>query len=127
MKLRIRGNSIRVRLARNEVASLGRGEKVEQTTEFSADSRLVSSVESAAVLEPSATFDAGRISLILPADAVAAWADTELVSIEGVQLITGGRELAILVEKDFECLHSVEEGNSDAFPNPRGCPTDHVV
>lgn len=126
MKLRIRNNSVRVRLSRNEVARLGGGEMVEQCTEFAADSRLVSSVESSSVPEPAARFIAGCISLFLPSTVVAAWAESELVSIEGVQKIEGGRELAILVEKDFECLHSLKEGNCDAFPNPRVGPADHV-
>jgi len=45
MKLRIRGNSVRIRVTRGETALLGAGEKVEQTTEFGGGERLISSVE----------------------------------------------------------------------------------
>jgi len=127
MKLRIRGNSIRVRLERNEVARLGRGERIEQVTEFSPDSHLVSRVESSPVSHVAATFYAGCMTLLLPAEMVKAWAASDDVSIEAVQKISEDRELSILVEKDFECLHSQKEENADAFPNPRGCPADHAA
>jgi hypothetical protein len=41
------------------------------------------------------------------------------VSIEASQPAGAGCVLSLLIEKDFECLHSRAEGDSDAFPNPR--------
>ena len=121
MKLRICGNSVRVRLSRSEVSCLGEGQKIEQVTEFSSSARLITSVESSTAADAvTARFSAGTIRLVIPAARVNAWAGSELVSIEALQAIDSGRSLSILVEKDFECLHSAAEENADAFPNPRG-------
>jgi len=119
MKLRIRNNSIRVRLTRSEVARLATGERVEQATGFSAATRLVSSVElSSQIAVPSASFDGTRVSVLLPLAQVTEWANSAQVSIQAQQHIAADSVLQILVEKDFECMHSRAEGNTDTFPNP---------
>jgi len=120
MKLRIRENSIRIRLTRSEVERLGRGERIEQVTEFSATSRLVSAIEVSTELKsPLATFSASEVLVMVPGQTVADWWQSEIVSIESTQPISSGKELQILVEKDFQCLHCTAEESADAFPNPR--------
>ena len=120
MKLRIRGNSVRVRLTRSEVARLGEELPVEQITEFSKSSSLRSSVwPSRDAAAPIASFDAAGVRVILPAERVHEWASTDQVTIEARQDLGAGKFLQILVEKDFQCIHSRAEGNTDAFPNPR--------
>jgi len=120
MKLRIRGNSVRVRVTKGETARLGAGEKVEQITEFSRDQRLVSCVEpSPHVSLATAEFAGGQIRVVLPLAQVRTWAGSDAVSIEASQPIDSGQSLQILIEKDFECLHSKNDENADAFPNPR--------
>lgn len=120
MKLRIRGNSVRVRVTKSETGRLGAGEAVEQVTEFSSDQRLISCVEpSSHVNSATAEFEGGKIRVVLPLDQVRTWAGSDAVSIEAVQRIDSAQSLQILVEKDFECLHSKNEENADAFPNPR--------
>jgi hypothetical protein len=61
----------------------------------------------------------GRLSVLLPLDEVRHWAQSDQVGIEANQSISPGKSLDILIEKDFECLHSAAEKNNDAFPNPR--------
>ena len=120
MKLRIRGNSVRIRVTRSEVARLGQGLPVEQTTQFSPRSALRSSVEPCArAVTATAEFDATGISVKLPTAQVRAWVSSDQVTIEAQQEVAPGTLLQILVEKDFECIHSRREGNTDAFPNPR--------
>jgi hypothetical protein len=120
MKLRIRGNSVRIRLTRSEVARLGQGFAVEQTTQFSRDSVLRSSIEpSAGAQTPTAEFESAGVSVKLPQQQVRQWAYSDEVTIEAQQRVAPGTSLQILVEKDFECIHSKREGDSDAFPNPR--------
>ena len=120
MKLRNHGNSVRVRLAQGEVRSLADGQRVEQTTEFSASSRLIACVESSSNLErATATFDGNRLTLSLPLDQVRQWAATDKVGIEADQPIGDGRSQRIIVEKDFDCLHPRPEENIDTFPNPK--------
>ena len=120
MKLRIRGNSVRLRLTRSEVAQLGQGVPVEQTTWFSASSVLRSSVQpSARAMVPSAEFDQAGVRVTLPIQKVRQWASSDQVTIEAHQLVEPVTSLQIVVEKDFECIHARAEGNVDAFPNPR--------
>jgi hypothetical protein len=120
MKIRIRGHSVRVRLTRSEVARLGQGLSVEQTTQFSPSSVLRSSVQpSDHATLPAVHFDGAAILVELPKEQVREWASSDQVSIEAQQQVEPGTLLQILVEKDFECMHSKAEGNTDAFPNPR--------
>ena len=119
MKLRIRGNSVRVRLTRSEVARLGAGERVEQTTQFSKAASLKSSVESTArVAAPLVEFGDSTLCVLLPTEQVREWATSDQVTIDAKQDAGSGMLLQILVEKDFECIHSRAEGNADAYPNP---------
>jgi hypothetical protein len=120
MKLRIRGNTLRVRLTQSEVACLAKGDRVQQATVFSPTSTLLSSVEpSASAAHPIATFDGASVAVILPSDRVHRWTESDDVSIEGAQPVGSGQLLRILIEKDFECMHSRAEGEADAYPNPR--------
>ena len=122
MKLRIRGNSVRVRLTQSEVSRLATGKSVEQITEFSPTSTLVSLVKPTSQIRAATVmFRDGRLSVLLPLVDVRDWAQSNHVSIEASQAIGPDRALGILIEKDFECLHSRAEGNADAFPNPRSC------
>jgi hypothetical protein len=120
MKLRIRGNSVRIRLTRGEVARLGSGETIEQTTEFSKTDRFISSIGSSPnITMASAELAAGRINVLFPSEQIESWWNSDVVSVTSDQPIESGRSLQILVEKDFQCLHSRQEENSDSYPNPR--------
>lgn len=120
MKLRIRNNSVRIRVTRSEVACLIEGKRVEQATLFSPLSSLISSIEaSTGVAVPTATFDGRRVALSIPLWQIQQWAQSDQVSIEASQTIGSNTTLQLLVEKDFECLHSRAEGDDDAYPNPR--------
>jgi hypothetical protein len=119
MKLRIQDNSIRFRLSQSEVAQLAQGLRIEQTTVFSPESKLTCEI----LPGPSATVSAGfaddRITVSLPKHEIAQWATTQVVGIEGKQETVRGQFLEILIEKDFECLHSKTPKDADAFPNPK--------
>jgi len=120
MKLRIRDNSVRIRLTRSEVERLGHGDRIEQATEFTPVSRLISAIEiSKTIKSPQASFSAGEIKVMVPEQTVADWWQSESVSIEATQTISPGKELQILIEKDFQCLHCTTEESADAYPNPR--------
>ncbi len=120
MKLRIQDNTLRVRLNKTEVAHLAAGGQVTQTTAFSASSQLISSVETSDhAASPTATFDAGRMTIVLPLQQARDWAESDRVSIEADQPLPAGRSLRLLIEKDFECLHRREKADEDTFTNPR--------
>lgn len=119
MKLRIKGNSIRLRLGRTEVARLVAGGDVAETTTFDPlgrqrlGYRLVAAPEVAAV---AASFEAGCVVVRIPAEMATAWGTSDRIGIEAIQPVDGGAALRILIEKDLECLDApVEESQADAF------------
>ncbi len=120
MKLRIRGNSIRLRLTQAEVQTLADQGRVEDAIAFAAGSRLVYALAFGDAL--GARLESGRAMLVevtLPAALAKEWASSSRVGVEGEQPVSGGEPLRILVEKDFACLHPRKgEDDRDAFPNP---------
>lgn len=120
MKLRIRDNSVRIRLTRGEVDSLRLQGVVAATTVFPGGRKFQYRVESSpAIVNPAAFFSENTISIRLPETAVLAWATGEQVSLPGEQVLDDGAKLNILVEKDFACLAPREgEDEADMFPHP---------
>ena len=119
MKLRIRDNSVRLRLTRTEVDELAGNGSVVASTGFPDGNALRYSVHRSAGLEaPAARFSDGELRVELPASVVADWASSETVSIQGEQPIQSGT-LSLLVEKDFACLAPRSgEDESDMFEHP---------
>lgn len=119
MKLRIHGNSLRLRLNRAEVAELADKGRVESSIEFSPWAKLSYSVEVIKDLAAAgAVCLAGDIRVQVPENDVREWAKTERVEIAAEQPLGDGRRLSILVEKDFQCMHKEGEEDVEAFPNP---------
>ena len=108
MKLRIRGNSLRLRLSRGEVAELAERGRVDDGIVCADDASVLS-----------ARIGAGSIVVTLPTSLARAWAASDDVGLEAEQPIGGGEVLRLLVEKDFACLTArTGEDDGDAFPNP---------
>jgi hypothetical protein len=120
MKLRIRGNSIRIRVSQLELHEIAQRGRVRDTIHFGDGVGLSYALESDAdARAPRASYAADRISVVLPEATMRRWADSNQVSIEGEQALDGGETLRILVEKDFACLQPRPgEDESDMFPNP---------
>ena len=120
MKLRIRDNSVRVRLTRGEVDTLRDNGVVSARTGFPGSREFQYRVESSpASVIPGAFFSDNIVTVRLPETTVLAWANSEQVSIAGEQRLDDGEQLLILVEKDFACLAPREsEDESDMFAHP---------
>lgn len=119
MKLRIRGNSLRLRLTRSEVDQFNATGKVEETVDFGAGqgqfTYALERVDGDGGIF--ATYENGRICVCVPRAQSSKWIDTELVGIESEDLPDSGPR--ILIEKDFSCLTPrADEDESDMFPNP---------
>ena len=111
MKLRIKGDTIRLRLTQSEVAAVADGDLVLETTSLSQPFTYALETSGETI---GAAFEGGRMTVNIPHAVAARWAGTEEVSLRGRE---GGVE--ILVEKDFSCLVPREgEEDPDAFPNP---------
>lgn len=120
MKLRIRDNSVRLRLTRSEVQALRDSGVVAAQTAFPGGREFRYEVESSpASVNPAAFLSDYKVTVRLPESAVLGWASSEQVSIEGEQKHQNGEVLSILVEKDFACLAPREgEDESDMYPHP---------
>jgi hypothetical protein len=114
MKIRLKGNSIRLRLTQSEVASLALGETVIETTQISLESQLSFSLASSSVTAISTIDQSIRIEISQAL--IDDWANSDHESIsETVSNESSG--LLLLVEKDFACLKPrIDE--TDQFPNP---------
>lgn len=120
VKLRIRDNSVRLRLMRGEVDRLRDEGLVVARTVFPEGRTFSYVVESSpASVRPAVTFDGGTITVRLPESVVREWAGSDQVTIRDEQLLDDGERLILLIEKDFACLAPREgEDESDMFPHP---------
>ena len=115
MKLRIKGDTIRLRLTQSEVSAVADGDAVVETTYLPQPFTYALETSGERI---GAAFESGRMTVSIPHAIALEWANTEEVSLRGCE---GGVE--ILVEKDFACLVPREgEENPDAFPNPLAEP-----
>jgi hypothetical protein len=112
MKLRIQGNSLRLRLTRNEVATVRDSGRIESRIEFSAGQALIYRLESSSRAKfVTAAFNSQAIHVTVPAQVMREWAESDQVSIEAPSQ-TGPY---LLIEKDFQCLHGRGEQDRDAY------------
>lgn len=121
MKLRIRGNSIRLRLTKSDIAQFAAAGKVEEIVEFGlakpAFSYRLDKTEEVDVVCTS--FEDNCLKISIPAAHADEWISSDSVGIESAQSIGDNNVLRILIEKDFACLEKrAGEDDSDTFKNP---------
>ncbi len=121
MKLRIRGNTLRLRLLQTEVATLREKGRISESIAFgpSDDDRLTYTLAiSETAKEPHAAFEKNEIVVSLPSAEANTWVSTEQVGISA-NTSSAGSTLDLLIEKDFVCLTRTDDpDNADAYPNP---------
>jgi hypothetical protein len=120
VKLRIRDDSIRLRLTQQEVRIARSEGVVRGTVRFGGGSRfdyvLEGSPDAAAA---SAAISPGALTVTVPQGDLHRWADSETVSLAASQPIADEALLTILIEKDFACLAPREgEDETDMYPHP---------
>jgi len=122
MKLRINGNSIRLRLLRSEVASFMQIGRIEETVHFAASDEafLIYAMEHESDLDQvEVRYKPLEVVVILPRDTAATWAQTEQTGVYATVEIGSHGSLTVAVEKDFSCLDLSDAENEDTFPNPQ--------
>jgi hypothetical protein len=121
MKLRIKGNSLRLRVSRSELARFQAGGRIEETIRFAetAEAKLTyaleSAVQSSAVRVRHGFHD---VTVILSEDQVRLWQAESEVGVYCKLEIGSAGSLDVIVEKDFACLDRSDEENIDTFTNP---------
>jgi hypothetical protein len=120
MKLRIKGNSLRLRISQSEMAALLDEGRIAETIHFGPqpEARLTYALAHGPAPEPICLeFQPQAITILLSTTAAQRWARSNDVGIYG-DAETGEGTLALLVEKDFACLDGNDPQDADAFPNP---------
>ena len=120
MKVRIKGNSIRLRLTQGEVEAFGETGYVSEITQVSNESRFIYELfTSPEVSEYSSTFFDHVLRISLPYSTAMAWANTDQVGMQANVKNGMPEGLSVLVEKDFQCLVPRDhEDETDNYPNP---------
>jgi hypothetical protein len=105
MKIRIRGNTIRIRLEEDEISKISNGETVVNTTVFSPLDRLIFSISKWNLSVFGAEMKDGATHISIPSNLLESWTPNAEFSIEGV--LENGLEkgLKILIEVDLPCEH----------------------
>jgi len=120
MKLRIKGNSLRLRITPSELNRLLETGRIEETICFATDenARLTYVLKhDADAPAMSVNYSRQEIAVVVSSRDVRQWACAQDVGLYGeVPTRSGALELA--VEKDFACLDQNDAENADTFPNP---------
>jgi hypothetical protein len=120
MKLRLRQNSLRLRLNQKEVGLLAAGCALEESIEFSNKSRLVYRLSTTPGSSASANFFEGIVTVTVPEHSASDWQSSTLVG-----LYYKLDSLQVAIEKDLECRDlPAEEQDPHAYPRqtPASCP-----
>jgi hypothetical protein len=121
MKLRIKGNSLRLRISPAEMALLLQSGRIEETIYFGAgdDARLTYALEhSPQTLVTTFRYAPRELIVTVPSHEAQQWAEGQDVGLYGESTTNHG-PLEIAVEKDYACLDKDDAANADTFPNPK--------
>lgn len=114
MKIRIKGNTFRLRLLKTEVEQLVADGIVEEKTEFAGKTFVYAIKSDANAEKMTVDFDGTTMLLLVPTELATRLESTKKV---GFQEKSGPVE--ILLEKDFVCIDRPEEDQKDNYPNPK--------
>lgn len=122
MKLRIKGNSLRLRVSQPELRQLLAEGRVEETIHFgnAPDARLTYALIQRPIARAGATveYQAGAVTVVLSHAYATDWLHNNEVGIYA-EIDTPAGPLGVSIEKDFACLDGDEPVDPDAFPNPK--------
>lgn len=123
MKARFKGNTIRLRLNQLEVGAILEGRTVLEQTEFPGAMVLEFSLKAQEKLPSPIMVRLVEQSVILLIDQALArdWENPDCISFLHEVPLNSGRQLTILIEKDYACLDRASEDEPNAFPNPKAC------
>lgn len=120
MKLRIKGNSIRLRLAKSEVETLAATGIIQEQTNLGS-SFFIYQLKKEHISELKADLQNNTLTVYIPYQFVNEWTNNNTVGIDNKSPDNRMPALYILVEKDFKCIDNTEEDQSDNFDNPKAC------
>ncbi len=119
MKLRIKGNIVRLRLTQSEVATVGAGGRVQELTLFGPQAQFCYALEAVDTPHVEADYSNNTLTIRVPRAMANDWAATDLVGLSAEQKIAENVSLYLIIEKDFACLNPRGEEDSDTFEHPQ--------
>ena len=119
MKIRIKGNSVRIRLTRTEVENLCEHGVISETTRFPSDTFTYEVLLTDEQENLNASIENTCIRFYLPQKLAENWPDNETVGFDAYVPLDNEATLHLLLEKDFQCLEVRSEDESDQYPNPK--------
>jgi len=120
MKLRIKGNSLRLRASRSEAARLIQTGRLQETIQFALEdnAKLRYALElSTEAMEITLRYRPQEVTVTLPTLEARRWFESDQVGLYRVAAI-GNETVALAVEKDFACLDGSDADSEDAYENP---------
>ena len=118
MKLRIYGNSLRLRLTQADLDQMHRDGRIECWTGFGPHRRFVYALETDPSIEQlSADFEQDALTVSIPSSWLDDWMEDGRDGFESMQSIDGDQHLHIMVEKDLACVHH-EVRETDLVASP---------
>jgi hypothetical protein len=125
MKLRIKGDSFRLRISPGEMNRLLESGRIAETIRFGPQPHekltyalLTNSDQTSPDSAMTIRYRLQEITVLVPAQQARSWANGSQVGIYA-EVNTGDAQLELAVEKDFACLDKNEAENQDTFPNPK--------
>lgn len=118
MKIRIRGNSVRYRLDKLEVARFAETGELVETTQLVGGVFTYVLRSSSQVETLSANWQDNSIVFLMPENIAKQWVETEEVGFQHKLPLENGESLFLLIEKDFVCIDNTFEDQSNNYPNP---------
>ena len=91
MKLRIKGNTVRLRLTRSEVTTVGEGGRVQEITLFGPQAQFCYTLEAVDTPHVEAEYSNNTLTIRVPRTTANDWASTDLVGISAEQKIAAGK------------------------------------
>jgi hypothetical protein len=119
MKLRIKGNTVRLRLTQSEVATVGSGGRVQELTLFGPQAQFCYALEAVDSTDVEANYCNNTLTIRVPRTTANDWATSDLVGISAEQKIAENVSLQLIIEKDFACLSPRGEEDADTFAHPQ--------
>lgn len=121
MKLRIKDNTLRLRLGQSEVNQLTQHGRIraEMPLPYPRSQSLIYELAMGQGSVMEVAFSGMKLIIRVPEEQVFEWVKTDQVGISSVIDAGDDKNLHITIEKDFQCLIEREgEDDSDSFPNP---------
>jgi hypothetical protein len=126
MKLRIKGDSLRLRVSRSELERIFEGGRVQETIHFAA-AREAKFTYALAIARQTApvrvSYESQTVTVLLSDSEARQWRKPSEVGVYTTIAVDPEISLEVSIEKDFACLDRGAEENEDTFANPHAGAT----